>query len=177
VTFTLSLVMLNLYKHLKLKDKTLYSKREKFCSLWLILQNYQMMSHPRRLKNFFNPTLGCFNYLVFSLGWILHMYTCLSGGNNFYSNKRLLFWGCMLHVSCFWVPFESPFGETMWSYKMLPSWWSYHMYSSIFLLLRHRIPMGNAILPSSRKITANFFFKFSKLLYLLFVLFFNTLIC
>jgi hypothetical protein len=42
-----------------LKDRILYYKREKFCSLWLILQNYQRMSYPSRLIKLFksHPSL------------------------------------------------------------------------------------------------------------------------
>jgi hypothetical protein len=86
-----------------------------FYNLWLVLQNYHVMSHPKRQQNLLNPTLACFNYLVFSLGWLTHMATCLSGGNVFCSYKRLLFWACMLHVNVFGfhlkAPLERPCGH------------------------------------------------------------------
>jgi hypothetical protein len=97
---------------LALKYRTLYSKREKFCSLWLILQNYQMMSYSRRLTKLFISHLsllqlfGCFIRMTNSYGLSLR-------GDVFYSYNRLLFWACMLPVTCLCVPFERPFGESM----------------------------------------------------------------
>jgi hypothetical protein len=45
------------------------------------------MSHSRRLQNLLNLTLACFNYLVFSLGWVTHMDTYFSGEDGFYSHN------------------------------------------------------------------------------------------
>jgi hypothetical protein len=58
-----------------------------------------------------NSTLACFNYLVFSLGWLTPMDTCLSGGDFFYSYNRLLFWTYMLHITSLCSIWETLWGE------------------------------------------------------------------
>jgi hypothetical protein len=88
----------------------------------------------------------------------------LRWGVVFHSYKRFLFWACMLHVTCLCVPFESPFGETMWSQGMLPPWWSHHVFNTILPLPRNRKLMGDIILASSRKTITNLRLKFSRLI-------------
>jgi hypothetical protein len=66
LVFALALVILNLDKLLKLKGRKLYSKRGKFCNLWIIFQSYKMMSHWRRLTKLFA-------FLQLSVYWILNL--------------------------------------------------------------------------------------------------------
>jgi hypothetical protein len=89
----------------------------------------------------------------------------------FYSYNRILFWVCILHVTCLCVPFVKPFRETMWSQGMLPPWWRHHMSSAILPLPRDMKTMGNTILSSSRKIIINLWLKFSRLIQFLCMLF------
>jgi hypothetical protein len=76
-----------------------------------------------------------------------------------------------LHVTCLCVPFERPFGETVWSQQMLPPWWSHHGFNVILLLPKDVLEMGDVILPSSRIVTSNLWLKFSRLIYFLYILF------
>jgi hypothetical protein len=78
--------------------------------------------------------------------------------------SRLLFWACMLHITCLYVLFERPFKETMWSQEMLPPWWSQHVFNVILSHPRNRKFMGDTMLPSSRKITTNLWLKFSRII-------------